>query len=137
MPRYPAVNHGALVDRFFSELLAGSVAGVKAGPALSEDVHALYCAWCAAEGVPQIDAPGKLTIFLTTRHPSIVAVRKRFADGPVVRGPKAILFLASVGQPPRGYEVDWLGAHISNFRTSVADYQRACAEAPSQPVSHA
>lgn len=109
-------------SRFFHALEAGDL-GVEPRPALSSDVYELYKAWCGRCGLRAAPLP-KLVNALDRKH-RIKAVRKRYFDIVTLCGPHGVLMLGTAEMPPGAAEAQWLGEHISSFRTAVKDYRGA------------
>lgn len=116
-------HHAPQVDLFVAELLGGQLHGVQPRPAKTLDVHCLYRAWCAKRQIPVLDA-GHLARMLAERH-GMPLLRKRYALGSSVHGPHGVIYLACPPAPAAGFELDWLGRHVSAFIASVATYSAA------------
>ena len=116
-----SIYHAVAIDRFFEDLLAGQISGVAAGPALAMDAHALYKHWCDQHRVPAMASPAYFVQSLASRH-GVPSLRKRYAMGDQVMGPHGVLYLATPPAPRNGFEFEWLGAHLSKFRASVATH---------------
>ncbi len=108
--------------RFYQDIVAGDMDGIKPGPALSQDAYDLYRAWCARIGTKPAPMP-KLIDALARKHKVPVA-RKRYMDGMSVKGPHGVVFLPGGPEQPAGEsEAAWLGDCISAFRNAVKDYK--------------
>lgn len=109
-------------SRFYTELMAGDLDGVKPRPALSTDVFDCYRAWCARTN--QRAAPMPRLINVLERKHGVPAVRKRYADVMgTTRGPKGMLMLGGAELPPGVAETAWLGEQIEAFHKSIATYK--------------
>lgn len=117
-----AFHHALYVDAFFNELVAGTIRGVAARPALTRDVHELYQHWCDARGVPALGSPAHFVKILQDRH-GVPLLRKRYAIGQEILGPHGVLFLTTPPAARPGFEPDWLGQHVTAFRAEVSTYQ--------------
>jgi putative DNA primase/helicase len=108
-------------SRFFNDLVAGDIEGVKARPALSSDVFDLYRAWCGRTNHRAAPMPRLINV-LARKH-DVACVRKRYSDITGTRGPHGVLMLGAAQLPPGDSETNWLGDHILAFRRSVGVYK--------------
>ena len=127
LPPYTDAKHELInlsldsTSRFFHDLTAGDIAGVKARPALSTDVYDLYRVWCARSG--QRAGPMPRLINALERKHNVRAVRKRYTLATGQHGPHGVLMLGAVDVPPGESETNWLGDHIARFRQSVGVFK--------------
>lgn len=115
-------------SRFLHALQGGDILGKhKLGPALSEHVFDLYCAWCNRLGLRPAPLP-KLVAVLKLKH-QIPCERKRYrypADADLEnspKGPHGCLYLGDLEQPLGQSEVDWLGECFDDFYKAVGEYK--------------
>jgi putative DNA primase/helicase len=113
--------------RFFYDLQANLIGGIKPRPALTKHVFDLYRHWCAESNYRA--APlNKFVVAMELRH-KIVNQRKRYQGSAGMVGPHGVLFFESTDYPatcPDGaHEPDWLGKSIDSFREAVKDYKGA------------
>ena len=112
--------------RFFYALYEGSIGGIIARPARTEQVFDLYRHWCAQSNYRA--APlNKFVIAMELKH-KIRNERRRYTGTLGQVGPHQILFLGADAQtecPMGAHEGDWLGQSIASFREAVKDYKGA------------
>lgn len=115
-----AVNHVPIVTRFFGELTAGSIEGIRPMAALSQDVYNLYAEWATRAELP-FTALHWVCRFLNGNY-GIQIVRRRYADGAFIRGPHSIMFLAGRPLTRRVLTHDVIGRQVCQFRSDVTRY---------------
>ncbi len=108
-------------SRFYGDLIAGDIQGVKPRPALSSDVFELYRVWCGRTG--QRAGPMPRLINALERKHRVVNLRKRYTLATGNCGPHGVLMLGKDELPPGESESTWLGEHISRFRQSVGVFK--------------
>jgi putative DNA primase/helicase len=124
-------------SRFVYALLAGEIPPLRARPALTQDVYEAYRIWCGRTG--NRAAPQQKLVNALTRHHGIQCLRKRYDQGGKQGiGPHGVMFLASGNVPPSdsedgyrdrieppagGEERPWLGEHLRQFASDLADYK--------------
>ena len=128
LPPYTDAKHELITlsldstSRFFLDLTAGDIVGVKARPALSTDVYDLYRVWCARSGHRAGPMP-RLINALERKH-GVQAVRKRYTTiANVEAGPHGVLMLGKEELRPGESERAWLGEHITRFKQSVGVFK--------------
>src|SRR6185437_6094596 len=128
LPPYTDAKHELInlsldsTSRFYLDLTAGDIAGVKARPALSTDVYDLYRVWCARSG--QRAGPMPRLINALERKHGVRCARKRYdLAGGQEQGPHGVLMLGAAELPPGESERAWLGQNISRFRQSVGVFK--------------
>jgi len=138
------INHAPIVSRFFGELMSGAIEGIRPMAALSRDVHELYVEWARRAELPPTSLAW-LCRYLGYRY-GIHLVRKMYADGAFVRGPRSIMLLRgphdficankTSGQPiMRMFAAEELGEQILEFRHDVRRYiARGILPAPETPL---
>ncbi len=110
--------------RFFRQLAAGDIHGVRCRAALAVDVFDLYRVWCARTNERAAPMP-KFTNALE-RKCGVHNQRKRYTDvtKPDGRaGPHAVLYLGGDACPPGESEADWLAEQIKAFRRAVGVFK--------------
>ena len=115
-----SINHAPIVARFFGELTAGAIEGVRPMAALSPDVFELYVEWAKRAELPTTSL-GWMCRYLGFRY-GIHIVRKRYADGAFIRGPHSIMLLAGQLRNKPLLESEVLGRQILEFRNDVKRY---------------
>src|SRR6185312_13608744 len=109
-------------SRFYKELIAGDIAGVKARPALSTELYEFYRIWSARSGHRPAPMP-RLINQLERKH-GVKSVRKRYADVTgTIRGPHGVVMLGDAELPPGAAETAWLGEQIATFHKSLGVYK--------------
>lgn len=133
-----SINYAWSVTQFIGQLTAGQIQGVRPMAALATDVHLLYLAWGARQNVPVTPSSAWFCRFITDRH-GVLSARKRYADGPVIRGPNSVLFLNGPVHARFGEEPTLLGEQVLAFRWQVeryADLQHKVQEQAAQVGAH-
>jgi putative DNA primase/helicase len=109
-------------SRFYYELTTGDVGGIRARPALANDVYELYKAWCHKAGLRA--APQNKFVNALERKHQTPSLRKRYLSGSDIKGPHGVFVaLGGVEMPPEAVESTWLGEMIEGFRSAVKDYR--------------
>ncbi|WEN13687.1 DUF5906 domain-containing protein [Rhodanobacter sp. AS-Z3] len=108
--------------RFYQELVAGELNGVRPRAALATDVYDLYRVWCVRTG--HRAGPQPKLINAIERKCRVTSARKRYVDVMgTTRGPHGVLYLGADACPPGEAETAWLGEQIAGFRKSVGVYK--------------
>lgn len=108
-------------SRFHHELVAGEIDGVKARPALANDIWELYGAWCSHAGL-RTAPKNKLLDVLERRH-RVPSPRKRYMTLTGTQGPHSVFMYGAPECPPGISEQAWLGDHIESFRADIKHYK--------------
>jgi putative DNA primase/helicase len=108
--------------RFYEAWQVGDIAGIKPMPALSDDVYALYSAWCRTEGVRT--APKNKAIDELVSIPGVKKERKRYwINGLSTPNPRMIIYPKhSPELSPGQSEPAWLGEMVSDFKQGVNEF---------------
>lgn len=108
--------------RFFRHLTEGQIHGIKARPALSQDVFDLYRVWCNRLGIKPAPQP-RLINALEKKH-AVPNVRERYRFGPGdIKGPHGICMFGTEEPGPADDRREWLGRNIAAFREDVRNYR--------------
>lgn len=110
------------ITRFLNAWTGNDLDGVPLCPALSEDVFALYRAWCAKQGIGK---PAQLNTLLGTlaKKPGVHKDRKRYLAGSTVKQAMCIFPPGGREMPAGLSESAWLGDQFVAFRNAVNDYR--------------
>jgi putative DNA primase/helicase len=110
--------------RFYRQLAAGDILGVRCRPALATDVFDLYRVWCTRTS--ERVAPMPKFVNALERKCGVRNQRKRYTDVTKTdgrAGPHAVLFLGGADCPPGESEGDWLAEEIKGFRRNVGVFK--------------
>lgn len=110
--------------RFYRQLAAGDILGVRCRPALAIDAFELYRVWCARTS--ERVAPMPKFVNALARKCGVDNHRKRYTDLSKKEGkagPHAVLYLGSDQCPPGEAEPDWLAGQITAFRRTVGVFK--------------
>lgn len=118
-----SINHSPIIDQFFGALEGRSIQGVNPQVALTTDLYRLYVAWAARVDLPTVKSAPWLCRYLRGRHGIRVAL-KRYAAGPLIKGPHSVVYLAGPVSARYGMEPEILGRQILSFSSQVDAYMK-------------
>lgn len=111
------------ITRFFNQWVAGDIDGIPIVPALSEDVFALYRAWCSRQGIGK-GAQLNTVVQTLSKKPGMVKDRKRYMVGQTVKNPACFLTPPKAKPMPEGESATaWLGERFTEFKCAVSEYR--------------
>lgn len=108
--------------RWYDELIAGEIPGMKARPAPSKDWYEAYKIWCTREGTRA--APCPRFVHALERKRKVAVARKRYdLGGPDEIGPHGFLLIGDIPGDESTSESKRLGTSVRIFRAQLGEYR--------------
>lgn len=108
-------------QRWFDELAAGEIPGLRAMPAPSKEWYEAYKIWCTREGVRA--APCPRFVHALEKKRGVKSERKRYYVGQDVRGPHGFLIVGPASDDAGKSEASLFGEYVADFRLQLKDYR--------------
>jgi putative DNA primase/helicase len=108
--------------RWYDELTAGDIPGLKPRPAPSKDWYEAYKIWCTREGTRA--APCPRFVHALERKRGVVVARKRYdLGGADELGPHGFLLIGDIPGDESTSEAKRLGTSVRIFRAQLGEYR--------------